>query len=117
MKLGPPAVVDVGLMLVNAGAGLLMVKVRLPDVPPPGAVLMAEIGNVPPVAISAAAMAAVSFVLLTKVVVRSLPFQRTFEVLTKLVPVTVSVKPSPPAVAEVGLILVMVGAGLLTVKV
>ncbi len=41
------------------------------------------------------------------------PFHRTTDPLIKLVPVTVSVKADPPAVAEVGLILERVGTGLL----
>jgi hypothetical protein len=40
----------------------------------------------------------------------------TMEVLTKFVPFTVSVNVAPPAVALVGEIVVMVGAGLFTVK-
>ena len=40
------------------------------------------------------------------------PFQRTVDELTKLVPLTVSVKAAPPAVAEEGLRLVIVGTGL-----
>jgi hypothetical protein len=50
-------------------------------------------------------------VLPTKVVVRSDPFQRTVEPLTKLVPFTVSVNAAPPAVADAGLRLVIVGGG------
>ena len=44
--------------------------------------------------------------------VRSAPFQRTTELLTKFVPLTVSVNPAPPGVAEDGLSPVMVGTGL-----
>ena len=47
---------------------------------------------------------------------RSAPFQRTTEPFTKLVPVTVSVKAEPPAVADDGLTLAIVGTGLLMVK-
>ena len=47
---------------------------------------------------------------------RSEPFQRTKELATKPLPLTVSVNPEPPAVAEVGLKLVVVGTGLLIVK-
>ena len=62
---------------------------------------------------SAAAIAAVSCVALTYVVVRFEPFHRTTELPMKFVPLTVSVKADPPAVAEVGLSPVMVGTGLL----
>ena len=46
---------------------------------------------------------------------RSRPFQRTTEALTKFVPFTVRVKAEPPAVAEEGLRLVMPGTGLAAV--
>jgi len=52
-------------------------------------------------------------VLETKVVGRSLPFQRTFALLTKFVPVMVRVNPPLPATVVDGLIVVIVGAGLL----
>jgi hypothetical protein len=68
---------------------------------------------VPAVATSLAGIAAVSWVLETKVVVRSLPFQRTTEPLTKFVPVMVRVKLPLPATAVAGLMLLIVGAGLL----
>ena len=41
------------------------------------------------------------------------PFHWTTDPLMKLVPFTVSVKAAPPAVADVGLMLVVVGTGLL----
>ena len=47
-----------------------------------------------------------------KLVLRSPPFQRTNEPLTKLDPFTVSVKAGAPATAEVGLRLETVGTGL-----
>ena len=72
---------------------------------------------VPTVTMSEAGIAAVSWVALPKVVVRSAPFQRTMEPVMKLVPVTVRVKAEPPAVVEEGFRLVIVGDGLLTVKV
>jgi hypothetical protein len=56
-------------------------------------------------------------VLLIQVVARAVPFQRIIEEATKFVPVTMRVKPTPPAVAELGLMLVSAGAGLLIVKV
>ena len=46
-------------------------------------------------------------------VVRSLPFQRTTEDGMKLLPVTVSVTPLLPAVADMGLMLLVLGVGLL----
>jgi hypothetical protein len=52
---------------------------------------------------------------LTKVVARSDPFQRTTDAETKLPPFTVSVKAAPPAVAEVGLRLLMFGTGFAAV--
>ena len=49
--------------------------------------------------------------------VRFDPFHCTVEVLTKFVPFTVRVKPTPPAMALVGEVVVIVGTGLLIVKV
>src|SRR5205823_1929975 len=83
------------------------------DVPPPGAGLKIVTDADPAAAISAAEMAADSCVAETYVVARSAPFQRTTELVTRFVPVTLSVKPGPPAVAEVGVNPVDVGTGLL----
>src|SRR5262245_53784921 len=58
--------------------------------------------------------------MLTNVVGRSAPFQRTTEPLIKFVPVRVSVKPAPPVGALLGLSCVSVGTGFgggVTVKV
>src|SRR5262245_11589569 len=57
---------------------------------------------VPAAAMSAAVIAAVSWVALPNVVARLLPFHRTLVPLTKFEPVTVSVNPGPPACAELG---------------
>ena len=54
----------------------------------------------PSVAISAAAIIAVNWLLLTKVVGRSESFQRTLDVLLNEVPLTVREKSGPPAVAD-----------------
>src|SRR5947208_1866293 len=51
---------------------------------------------------SEAGMLAVSCVELTKVVVRAAPFHSTVAPVTKFVPLAVSVKAGPPAVAELG---------------
>ncbi len=112
----PATVVD-GLMLLIVGNGLVMVKVAVLDVPPLGAGLKTVTFAVPAVATSLAGIAAVSWVLETKVVVRSLPFQRTTEPLTKFVPVMTRVNPPLPATAVAGLMTVIVGVGLLMVKV
>ena len=68
---------------------------------------------VPAVATSLAGMVVVSTVLETNPVVRSLPFQRTTELVTKFVPVMVSVNPPLPATVVAGLMTVIVGVGLL----
>ena len=67
---------------------------------------------VPTEAMSPAGIVALRVVELTKDVVRLVPFQRTMELLMKLEPLTVSVKPGLPAVAELGVMLVRVGTGL-----
>ena len=66
---------------------------------------------------SVSRMEALSVVPLTKVVVRLCPFHCTFEVATKLVPVTFKVKALPPANLVEGARVVAVGTGLLIVKV
>ena len=68
---------------------------------------------VPPTAMSAARIDAVTWVALTYVVVRFVPFHLTTELETKFVPLTVRVKAAPPAVADEGFRLVVVGTGLL----
>ncbi len=65
VKAVPPAVADVGLMLVVAGTGLLaalIVKVWALEVPPPGAGVNTVTEAVPAAAMSAAVIAAVSCV-------------------------------------------------------
>ena len=95
----------------------LIVNERVPDVPPPGAGLVTVTLAVPAVAMSAAVIAAVNCVALRKVVVLAAPLNFTTDVDTNPVPLTVSVKAAPPAVALVGEREVSVGAGLLTVKI
>ena len=98
--------------LVIAGAAAI-VNVFKFDVPPHGVTTVTE--AVPAVAMSAAGTVAVSCVEETNVVVREVPPQRTVEVETKFVPVTVNVKPALPAVTQLGLIEVVVGSRLLMV--
>ena len=95
----------------------LIVKVFAFDVPPPGGAFTTVTEAVAAVAMSAAEMEAVSFMLLTNVVVRGDPFQFTTEPETKCEPFTVSVKAGPPAVALLGEIELIAGTGLLMVNV
>ena len=67
---------------------------------PPG--LTTDTCDVPATAMSAAVIAAVSWLELTNVVVRLLPSHRTVAPLAKFEPVTVRVKAGPPATAELG---------------
>jgi hypothetical protein len=117
VKLGPPAVVLEGLRLVIPGTGLLIVKVSVLEVPPPAPGLNAATDAVPAVAISAAVIDALSRFAFMKVVNRSDPFHRTTEVGIKFDPLTVRLKPAPPAVALDGLRLVRTGTPDLIVKV
>src|SRR5438093_6333509 len=94
-----------------------MVKVMAPDVPPPGNGLNTVIWVVPAVVMSPAEMAARNSVLLTNVVVRSEPFQRTTDGAAKLAPLTVSANAAPPAVALLGERETAVGAAGLIVHV
>ena len=111
VKAGPPATALGGEREASVGAGacVFVVKVRALDTAPSGFSTVTE--AVPAAAMSVAGIAAVSWVALTKVVVRLVPFQRTVAPLTKLLPFTVSVKPPPPAVALLGERELNVGAG------
>src|SRR5229473_779357 len=111
----PPAVALVGEIEVIDGKGLLIANVAAADAPPPGAGFVTVTLTVPPVAISAAVIAAVTCVALTNVVVFAAPLKSTTEVDTKFVPLRVSVNSAPPAVALVGESVVMTGAGLVPV--
>jgi hypothetical protein len=91
--------------------GAVMAKVTAPDVPPPGAGVNTVTGTDPTPARSAAVIAARSWVALTKVVVRAVPFQRTTEEMAKPLPFTVSVKPELPAAAVAGERLLANGTG------
>jgi hypothetical protein len=104
-------------MLEIEGTGLLTVNVTGAEVPPPGADVNTVIDNKVPVARSDAGIAAVSWVLLIKVVVRFAPLTRTTEPLMKLLPVTVNVSPELPALALLGEMLAKDGTGLVTVRV
>ena len=113
----PPAVAQVGLIELVVGTGLLIVNVCGFEVPPPGAGVTTVTDAVPAFATRAAVTVAVSCVEETNVVVKAVPFQRTDEVATKLVPFTVIMNCADPARHEFGLIEVVAGTGLLMVKV
>ena len=85
--------------------------------PPPGRAFTTLTKAVPAVLISDEGTAAVTRVLLTRVVVKTEPFQCTLEPETKCDPLTVSVKPRPPALALLGEIELIAGTGLLMVNV
>jgi hypothetical protein len=103
---GPPAVAELGLRLVIVGAGL-MVKATALEVTGPGLTTVTLTGTT--VAIWAALTWAVNCVALTKVVVSGVAFQFTTAAGSKPVPFTVSANAGPPAVAELGLRLVITG--------
>ena len=114
----PPTVAVVGATEVSAGPeAVLIANDKLADEPPPGAGLVTVTVTVPVMAISVAVIAAVNCVAFTNVVVLVAPLNLTTDVGTNPVPLTVSVKAAPPAVALVGEREVAVGAGLLMVKV
>ena len=92
-----------------------MVRLSAFETVPPGFVTVML--AVPGVAMSEAGMAALSWVLVTKVVVRFDPFHLTTELETKFVPLTVNVKARPPANTALGLMLVSVGVEAETTRV
>jgi hypothetical protein len=92
-----------------------MVNVAAAEVPPPGAGLTTVTLAMPSAAMSVAGIVAVSCVGETNVVARAAPFQFTVEVLTKLVPLTVSVAAGLPAAAADGLMPPRTGRRLFTV--
>ena len=117
VKFPPSAITRAGEMLDIEGAGLLTVNVTDVEVPPPGEGVKTVIDNRAPVAASDAGMAALSWVLLTNVVVRVEPLTCTTEPLTKLPPLTVSVNAPLPAVVLLGEMFDKDGAGLTTASV
>jgi hypothetical protein len=117
VKAPPPTFLLAGEMLVVVGGGLFTVTTCAFEEPPPGAGLATVMLNVPAVVRSLAGIAAVTLMLLAKVVVRGEPAKLTTEVDTKFVPFTVRVKAPLPRVALAGEMLVVVGPLLFTVRV
>ena len=87
------------------------------EVPPPGVVLNTVTCAVPGEAISADGTAAVTWLGVTKVVVRFVPFHFTRELGTKLEPATVSLNAAVPCITLFGVIEVIAGTGLFTTNV
>src|SRR5207245_3623589 len=85
-----------------AGGGLVTVKLIALEVRLVGAGFVTVTGNEPTTARSAAVIATVNLVALTKVVVLLTPFHFTTAPVTKPAPVTVSVKAGSPATAVNG---------------
>jgi hypothetical protein len=113
-----PLVVELlGETLLMYETGLLIVKVKAFEVPPPGVELNTVTAAVPALATSVSRMEAFKVVLLTNVVVRLCPFHRTFEVAPKFVPVTFKVNALLPANTLEGVNVVAIGTGLLVAKV
>ena len=109
VKDGLPAGMDVGLMLVIVGTGFGSLMVKSTEFELPIKVVKTVMAAVPALAMSLAGISAVSLLKLTKVVGRSAPFQRTTDRGVRLLPFTVRVKAGPPARAEVGLMLEILG--------
>jgi hypothetical protein len=84
-------------VLTDSVGGAAIVRVSDADVPPPGGGVVTDTCALPTAATSVAAIAAVSCVLLRKVVGRGLPFQLTTDADVKPDPFTVSENPAPPA--------------------
>jgi hypothetical protein len=109
-----PAVAEVVLRLLSTGrlAGEpRMVKVSAAELPAPGVKTVTE--AVPAWVNRLAGTTAINWVLLMKVVDKLVPFHCAVEWTEKLVPLRVKIRPPVPWAAELGLILVSVGAARL----
>jgi hypothetical protein len=112
-KGSPWAVAALGAMLVVIGAAFATVKGSALELPPPGAGVVTVTTIWAAVARSAEVISTLSWLGLTNVVVRPLPFQFTRELELKFAPVTVSVNADVPANTESGERLDTVGDALI----
>lgn len=112
-----PTSTVLGDIKLKVGDGLVIVKLTEVELPPPGGGLYTVTGIAPPVVSMEEGTVADKRVLFKKVVTRSVPFQRTFEVERKFVPLTVRVKEPDPAVVLEGDMFDIAGIELLTEKV
>src|SRR5271163_2490703 len=92
-----------------------MLKVKSPEVPPPGVALITETLAQPNVVSSDLSTVAVSWVSLTIVVGSAVAFQFTTDPLSKYCPFTVSVRVSEPDGAKAGDSEATLGTGLYSV--
>ena len=97
--------------VATAGTPPVIVKFCAAVTPPPGVGVNTVTGTIPPVAMRLAGTVAVNCVELTNTVAKSWPLQRILELATKFVPVAVKVNAGPPALVELGLMVLSVGAG------
>ena len=88
VKADPPAVAVAGAIDARVSVPPLIVKDTVPDVPPPGAGFVTVTPAVPAVAMSTAAIVAVSWVALINVVGLAAPLNFTTDVDTNPVPFT-----------------------------
>ena len=116
VKPAPPATAVAGLIPVNTGTALFptafTVKAEGLEMPPPGAGLTTSTVTIPAAATRLALIVTETCVVLINVVVSGVPFHATTELLIKLDPINVSVKPGEPAVMLAGVIDVTAGVGL-----
>jgi hypothetical protein len=105
----PPAVVTLGESELIVGPFRMAKAAPVEFAPPELTVMFA----VPALAMRLAGTEAVSCVELTNAVVSADPFHWTTALEAKLLPVTARVKAGPPAVAELGLNIVIVGPALI----
>ena len=103
---GPPAVTEVGEIPLMVGTAALIVNVAPVDVPPESVTVTLA---VPALAIRLAGTEAVNCVALAKDVVSAVLPHCTVAPETKFAPLTVRVNAAPPAVADAGEVLVIVG--------
>ena len=108
VKSGPPAPTQLGLIELIVGVPLI-VNVTAFDVAPQVPEFTTVMEAVPGLAMLAFGTVAVSCVEFLNVVASDVPFQFTVEPETKFVPFTVNVNPLLPAMAQAGLIEVIVG--------
>ena len=111
VKAGAFAFVEDGTKAEIVGTGLLIVKDRALEVPPPGEGLLTATGSVPDVLRSEAGTIAVRAVGEVKVVVNAAPPHWTTEPCAKFDPETFNVVAAVPTFVEVGEIEESVGVG------